>query len=195
MTGINKFFRVYAPLGISLISFTVVSIGIIFSRDWFSVSTQNSQSSQSSILGKSILRVPTQIAHFDRIVSPVVVSSRKIETTQEEYNIVLVSGPENVKDGYQASFTWYIAGPESITNISTIYFGATSSSGIFSNSIAPQDTQYTDEVKDFMNGNYTIPIQFVGNTGPMKQGTYFYRAYSFVGGKHYWTDEYFFTVQ
>jgi hypothetical protein len=52
-----------------------------------------------------------------------------------------------------------------------------------------------DRLSDFLDGEYHIPLQFVGNIRIGSPGTYFARAYSLIDGKNYWSDEQSFIVK
>lgn len=97
--------------------------------------------------------------------------------------------------GGVVTFTWRIDGPSTTINHTTIYYGLVSNPGVMTAVIRPADTKYTDFVKDFDNGNYNIPLQFVGNTTIKIAGTYYFRGYTIINGKNYWTDEYTFTAK
>lgn len=128
-------------------------------------------------------------------------------TTSGEYKIsilyppksvslsVLPTGEKEATTGGLVNFTWRIDGPPAIINHTSIYYGLVSNTGVFDDKVAPSDTKYTDFVKDFANGKYNIPLQFVGNTNIISPGTYYYRAYALVNGKNIWSNEYSFTAK
>lgn len=96
--------------------------------------------------------------------------------------------------GGVVTFTWRIDGPPSTINSTTVYYGLSSNPGVLDQEVKPSDTKYTDFVKDFASGKFNIPLQFVGNTKLTEEGTYYYRVYAFIGGKHYWSSESNFTA-
>jgi hypothetical protein len=113
----------------------------------------------------------------------------------EEYKVTLVNGPKEVSAGFTATFTWRTDGPPTTINQSTVYLGTVSNPGELKKDVKPSDTKYTDFVKDFANGKYDIPLQFVGNHVLNTPGTYYYRVYSLIKDKHYWSDEYSLEVK
>lgn len=117
------------------------------------------------------------------------------EVKPMSYSISLVNAPTTVTVGEVTSFTWFVDGPPATINHTAVHFGAESSPGVLAQDIAPEDTNYTDLVKDFAKGNYDIPLQFVGNATIATAGAYFYRAHTVIDGQHYWTDEYTLDVQ
>lgn len=96
-------------------------------------------------------------------------------------------------EGEGGTFTWNINGPPTIIHSTTIYFGTKSSETMVSY-IAPEETKYTDSLKEFIKGDYYIPLRFIANVRTTP-GTYFFRAYALINGKHYWTDEGTFVVK
>lgn len=106
-----------------------------------------------------------------------------------QYEITVVSAPKELVEENNAAFTWQISGLSNTIHTTTIYYGTTSTPGTLSTNVTPGETHYTDVVKDFIRGDYRIPLRFVGNTTISTQGTYFYRAYALIDGKHYWTAE------
>ncbi|MBI4067552.1 hypothetical protein HY407_04160 [Candidatus Gottesmanbacteria bacterium] len=105
------------------------------------------------------------------------------------YTISLIHVPKEIMEGDTTTFTWRISGPLKTIHTSAIYYGTKSDSGAFTKNASPDDTLYTGVVEEFIKGNYTVPIQFVGNTKYTKPGTYFFRGYALIDGKHYWTEE------
>jgi len=212
MTVLNKILRVYAPLGISLVSLAIVGGLIIYKDNVLGARTIVNTTLRPTVLGKSILlpqaTLPPQQQKqipLGTVVSPLgapestvnisdIPTSRVLPTSGAQFQIVLVDGPGELVDGYPATFTWYISGAPGITHTSTVYFGMTSTPGNLSEDISPGQTNYSGRVGDFIQGEYVLPIRFVGNSEPLKQGTYYYRAYAYINNKHYWTDERMFIV-
>lgn len=134
---------------------------------------------------------------------PPTLSSSQITTQQKvagptptprENTITLVSVPDTLTEESVASFTWYIDGPSAKTNTTTVYFGTVSKPGSLSQAISPTDTSYAQKISDFTNGVYSIPLLFIGNVGIGSPATYYARAYTFINGKNYWSDEKTFVV-
>lgn len=108
----------------------------------------------------------------------------------QDYRITLVDAPKDVTTTGVATFTWKIDGPPATINKTEVYLGQESVPGELGKDVKPTDTKYTEILKDFSDGNYGIPLQFVGNMGLSKPGKYYYRLYASVKDKNYWTDEY-----
>jgi hypothetical protein len=112
-----------------------------------------------------------------------------------EYSVTLVNGPQEVTSGI-ATFTWRVDGPATTIPDAEVYFGTVSNPGELKKDVKPSDTKYTDYVKDFSNGKYNIPLQFVGNAGGFTTpGTYYYRVHATIKNKNYWSDEYTLEVK
>lgn len=111
------------------------------------------------------------------------------------YGITLIYTPEDITEGDNAAFTWDITGPANTIHSTTIYYGMKSTSAALTEKAAPQDTSYTAALSDFIEGEYAIPLRFVANAKNMNAGTYFFRAYARIEGKHFWTPEQTFTVK
>lgn len=154
----------------------------------------------SSVLG--LTSFPDQ-THFDSLVIPTstptprVPVSVSVTPTQpiEESTIALIDGPGELVEGDVGTFTWYVGGLSTSIRTTTVYYGITDHPGTLSTNIKPEDTRYTEALKDFLQGDYAVPLRFVGNINQLTPGTYFYRAYASVDGKHYWSEERTFVVK
>ena len=150
----------------------------------------------SSVLGLTSL--PDQ-THFNSLVLPsntIIPKAPASPTptatptpTIEKSVITLIDGPGELVEGDVATFTWHVGGPAKIIHTTTIYYGVTSAPGALDTYVTPAEARYTFHVQDFFQGNYAIPMRFVGNVHQLAPGTYFYRAYAFIDGKHYWSQE------
>lgn len=156
--------------------------------------------------GKYYFRVHAQVADknywsdefsFD-VVKATASGEYKISVLYPPKSVALTVLPEDKKEatmGGVVTFTWRIDGPPATINDTTAYYGLVSNPGVLESDVKPADTKYTDFVKDFTNGKFDIPLQFVGNTRLTEAGTYYYRVYALVNGKNYWSGEYNFTAK
>lgn len=115
--------------------------------------------------------------------------------SEEENKLTIVDAPKTVIAGTSATFTWRIDGPPTTINSTSIRLGLESNPGDLTKETKPADTKYTDFVKDFANGKYNIPLQFVGNIKMDKPGKYYYRLHAIIKDKNYWTEESSFDVK
>lgn len=115
--------------------------------------------------------------------------------TKIPYSITLINAPSELTEGDNAAFTWRLEGPMKTIHTTTIYYGLHGSSAPWGYLISPQDTLYTDMLKDFIQGDYDIPMQFVGNAKFTSPGTYFFRAYALIDTYHFWTEEHSIVVK
>jgi hypothetical protein len=115
--------------------------------------------------------------------------------TPVKYSVTYLNAPDNLTEGGVATFTWNVNGPGKIINKTGIYFGSTSHPGNLDLLVSPAETGYTGAVNDFLNGEYVIPLRFVGNLKIPPAGTYYSRAYALIDAENYWSDERVFTVQ
>ena len=131
--------------------------------------------------------------HFNTTVPSITTTSAPLlaraTPSVAKYEITVMSAPKELVEEDNAAFTWEISGLTNTIHTTTIYYGTTSVPGTLSTNVTPGETQYTDVVKDFIRGDYRIPLRFIGNAIISTQGTYFYRAYALIDGKHYWTGE------
>ena len=114
----------------------------------------------------------------------------KVLVTGKSYKVILVNAPKEAEADITTTFTWRIDGPPATINHTSVHYGIVSDPGEKDLKAKPEDTKYTDFVKDFASGDYNIPLQFVGNTVMSTAGTYYFRAHALIDGKNYWTDEY-----
>ncbi len=111
------------------------------------------------------------------------------------HSINLINTPTEITEGDTVSFTWNISGPAKTINTTAIYYGTKSQSGTLTKNASPDDTSYTLVIDEFIKGSYNIPLQFVGNTTFTKPGTFFFRGYALIDGKHHWTVEHSLVVK
>lgn len=155
-----------------------------------------------SVLGLTSLPGQT---HFDNLVIPSNTTISKASAsptlsatptpTIEKSIITIINGPGELVEGDIATFTWHVGGPTKIIHTSTIYYGTTTASGTLGDYITPGDLHYTYQLKDFLQGDYAVPLRFVGSISQLVPGRYFYRAYAFIDGKHSWSEERSFVVK
>ncbi|OGG00567.1 hypothetical protein A3D78_00155 [Candidatus Gottesmanbacteria bacterium RIFCSPHIGHO2_02_FULL_39_14] len=112
-----------------------------------------------------------------------------LEVKIPEYKVTLQDAPPQVTENQTFAFTWRVDGLSTTINHTSVHYGTQSTPGTLSKTVKPEDTNYTDLIKDFAKGNYTIPLQFVGNTTIAKSGTYYIRGHAIINGENYWTDE------
>ncbi|MBI3385575.1 hypothetical protein HY031_00655 [Candidatus Gottesmanbacteria bacterium] len=155
----------------------------------------------SSVLGLASL--PSQ-THFDALTIPSLTPSPSVKslvpvtptpTVPEASTVAIIDGPGELVEGGIATFTWHVGGLTRVIHTTTIYYGTTSAQGAFDTYITPADAHYTYQLKDFLQGDYTVPLRFVGNINLLTPGMYFYRAYALIDGKHYWSGERTFEVK
>lgn len=113
----------------------------------------------------------------------------------EDYRVILVDASKEAAPGSTITFTWKINGPPATINHTAVYLGTVSTLGEFGKDVGPEDTKYTDFTKDFADGKYDIPLQFVGNIKMDSVGKYYFRVYALIKDKHYWSDEYSLEVK
>lgn len=113
-----------------------------------------------------------------------------------DYKVTLVNAPETVDAGSIATFTWRVDGSPTTIYNTAVHLGLVSTPGELGKEVVPTDTKYDDFVKDFTNGKFNIPLQFVGNIKMDKPaGKYYFRVHALVKEKNYWSDEYSFELK
>ncbi len=117
-------------------------------------------------------------------------SYKALISSVEDYKVTLVDAPKQVESNAIGTFTWRVDGPPTTINHTSVHLGTTSNLGDLGKEVKPADTKYTEMVSDFANGNYNIPLQFVGNIKMMGVGKYYFRVHASVKDKNYWSDEY-----
>jgi hypothetical protein len=109
--------------------------------------------------------------------------------------IKIVNPPSSIYKGANVPFTWEIVGPAGTTTFTTIVLAKDSKPGLLDTTIDIPQTPYTVLIKDFTNGNYTVPLRFIGNAMFNETGEYYYRALTFMNNKNIWSEEYKLIVQ
>lgn len=146
-----------------------------------------SQNNQPAITIPVATSTPTLI--------PTVTPSATPSPTPKEIKVTINNLPTEILEGSNGTFDWHVDGPDITINTTTVYFGNTSTPGNLAQNITPDNTHYTGYVKDFINGNYGIPLKFIGNSIVSIPGINYARAYVYANGKHYWSEERFFVVK
>lgn len=118
-----------------------------------------------------------------------------MDVKQKNYGISVLSAPNEASAGAATTFTWTVDGPASVIDTTSVRYGPASNPGVLGEEITPKETKYTEFLKDFINGEYTIPLQFIGNLKFTYPGKYYYRFHTLIQGRNYWTDEYTITVR
>jgi hypothetical protein len=134
----------------------------------------------------SVLPVTSKITYYHDIQS----SPTPVEPTIEFVDI-----PGELMEGGIATFTWIINGTPRTIHTTAVYYGDKSTPGKLPLSAVPADTGYSQVLKDFLEGDYFVPLRFVGSVSTPTPGTYFARAYALIEGQHYWSEERSFTVK
>lgn len=112
-----------------------------------------------------------------------------------DYKVTLIDAPKEVNAGGIATFTWRADGPATTIHHTSVHLGTVSNPGDLGKEVQPSDTKYTDFVKDFANGDYNVPLQFIGNQKLDQEGTYYFRVHALINDKNYWSDEYTLDVK
>src|SRR3989344_5304314 len=120
---------------------------------------------------------------------------KAIFSSMESYRLTLVDGPKEANASQTATFTWRIDGPPTTINHTSVHLGTTSQPGQLGTDVKPENTSYNLAVQDFVNGNYNIPLQFIGNIVMETPGVYYYRVHATIKNKEYWSDEYSLEVK
>ena len=116
-------------------------------------------------------------------------------STPVSFSISLISGPKEIFEDETATFTWAVNGLPATIKTTSVYFGPKSIPDLLVTGISPDNTEYSDYVKEFIDGQYKIPLTFVGNAANFLPGFYFYRSYANINGRHFWSEEKTFTVK
>src|SRR3989344_7057107 len=144
---------------------------------------------------KNDIRISLNINKFSSPTPPPPTPTAPPTPTVVEYTTEIVSLPKGISQGHNGSFTWKISGQERKIKTTTVYYGTESTPGKLSDSVLPLNTRYTDYLKEFINGDYKIPLIFIGNDLVKHSGTLYARAYAVIDNRNYWSDEQVFTVK
>jgi hypothetical protein len=128
--------------------------------------------------------------------APLIITATPVAPTAKvnANSISFQDSSASITEGEYASFTWSVNGAPKTIHKTGIYFGKTSAPEPFALTMAPMETPYTMVVKDFLNGNYDVPLRFIGSIPVTEPGTYYAKAYALIDGEHYWSGERTFTV-
>lgn len=111
-----------------------------------------------------------------------------------EISIFLDSYPQTISLSQPVEIDWSISAPAGLTTpFTTIYYAAESSPSALTVKDSPQAVAYANHLTDYTQGEFILPDSFSARIFPLVDNfptTLFFRAYTKVGGSHYWTDEY-----
>jgi len=201
MTVNNKYFRIITAVCFLLVCLTSGgTLSFLYAR--YQSKNNNTVGSKVSTTSGTINNGGLQLTQTPSLTSvptetPSLTPTRTPTPTPSPipYTLSLDSIPSDITEGNTGSFTWSINGLTKIIHATVIYYGTTSTAGTLTTSATPEDTHYTYVLKDFADGNYTVPLTFVGNAVISSSETYYVRAYALIDGKHYWSSEHSFTVK
>ena len=90
----------------------------------------------------------------------------------------------------QLNLTWKIdsATPRS-TDFTTVYWSQESSPSSLSTTDSPAAAGYPNHLTDYTDGNFFLPAIFPGRLNFSTPGVYYLRAYAYIDGQHYWTEQ------
>jgi len=111
------------------------------------------------------------------------------------YSVITINGPSEITEGEMAAFTWYVNGQPTKVNSTSIYYGKKSTADWNISGISPEDSVYTQFLQEFIQGEFNIPLTFVGNSKTIEEGKYYYRSYALINNRHYWSSEKSFLVK
>lgn len=127
--------------------------------------------------------------------TPTVVSAQPTLTPLQSYSIKVINSPEKVKLNYNSAFTWEIIGPSGTTSFTTIVGAKESKPGHLGENDPLEKTPYRIFTEEFTNGNYNLPLVFVGNAVMPEYGVWYFRAIAVINGKNIWSDEHSLKVE
>lgn len=171
---------------------TLVNVILIVSAIY--VINHRSSSNLSNVLGviTKVFSSPTPVLPTS---TPTPIPTDTPTPTPIDFSISIVHKPGELTERETATFSWLVGGSGTTIHTSTVYMGTTSTPGILSHVVSPAETRYNYRIKDFLDGQYNIPLVFTGNQIMESPGTYFARAYALIEGKHYWSEETLFVVK
>ena len=119
---------------------------------------------------------------------PIPLPPPTVPAAPRETSIRIVSAPERVAPGEQATITWEVFSPVPTTITHTaIYYGGRSNPEQLRKDDTPADARYPSLTTEFVDRESQIPRQFT--TRLRVERTAFYRALAIIDGEHYWTSE------
>lgn len=206
MRSKNKFLYLSIPI--------VVSIGavvILFNLQRLRQSSEAGQQVNQEVLGetldsKSNPSNASNQTHFDSLTGPktekIPVPTRSAQNSAVQqpplplvHSVEIADAPSVLTEGGIATFTWQVIGPTKTIHTTAVYYGVTSFPNVPGFDTTPQDTHYSDWLKDFIDGDYLIPMRFISSVQLGVAGTYYFRAYALIDGKNYWSPEKTFVVK
>ena len=110
--------------------------------------------------------------------------------------VSVVAPPVSGRAKVPTPLTWSVAAPVgSFAAQTAIRWGTVSKSGDLGLSVTPQAAGYPNFIPDYTTGTFALPREFSSAVTIPATGTYAYRAYAAIGGKHYWSPEYTIRVE
>jgi len=183
---------------IALFSFTALVFGIqyflINNSDNLNIDINNI----SNVLG-SAQEILSPVANLEIQNSTPIISQKQIPTEkpviEDNFSVSIEEYTHEIDEGGNVTFYWLVNGRPTTIKTTAVYFGKDSTPGNLTVDTAPIDTKYTDAQRDFINGNYNIPLKFIGYSKIIDPGIYYARAYARIGNNFYWSEEKSFLVK
>lgn len=109
--------------------------------------------------------------------------------------IKIINFHQSIKLNENAAFTWEITGPQKRASFTAIVGAKESKKGSLDKNTKLDQTPYRVLTKEFISGNYEVPLVFIGNSTIPEYGTWYIRALAVIDGIHFWTDEFSLVVK
>lgn len=119
------------------------------------------------------------------------VAQNKLKSTKPTaFSLNILSPLSTIKSGTPTSFVWSVDAPNSYsTNLTTIYYGNTSSPSALTKLSSPEAVGYPHKTTDYLTGKFYLPNTFRTNITFTKPERVWYRGYAKVGDDHLWSEE------
>lgn len=112
------------------------------------------------------------------------------------FSVDMLKYPSSLISGEAGNFEWQVNTNSSFkTNMTTIYWSYTSSPSAFMNLVHPAQAGYSSFASDYAQGEFSLPDTFQANIAFNQPGTIFFRAYSRINDRNYWSPEYSLEVK
>src|SRR3989338_6041641 len=77
-------------------------------------------------------------------------------STPVPFKLNIISGPKEIFEDETATFTWAVNGLPATIKTTSVYYGPKSIPDLLITGISPDNTEYSDYVKEFIDGQYKI---------------------------------------
>lgn len=106
-------------------------------------------------------------------------------------SLVVADAPKQSSVDNPITFNWRIdSATPRVTDLTTVFWSEESSPSALTVKDSPASVGYPNHLRDYSEGVFNLPSDFLGSITLTKPQTIYYRFYAHVDGQNLWSEEY-----